>query len=272
MEAPSTGNKPKSEKTSYRRLLIAALKKEIEIARKLDPEKLASEIRKIGFSCQHCGKCCRRAFGDNRVAVIPSEIERIQEYTGLSKLEVAGPFVIEGPIQDGTGKFEEECPETSLIASKENEESFSPYILESLKECIDYEGKIHAFGWILRQKRNGDCTFLERGTYKCRIYPVRPMLCSTYPFYIEELKLQTCECEGLGSSISIEDSRKMAENLLFRSISELEDMLSLYENFVDFRRGEKGIELTKKSLKKGTFTCIVHDSRGSIEVIDEVID
>ncbi|MDW5549819.1 YkgJ family cysteine cluster protein [Methanosarcina sp.] len=266
MEAPSTGNKPKSEKTSYQRLLIAALKKEMEMARKLDPEKLASEIRKIGFSCQHCGKCCRQAFGDNRVAVIPSEVERIQEYTGLSKLEIAGPFVIEDPVQDGIGKSEEECPETSLIESEENEEYFSPDLLESLEDCIDCEGKVHAFGWILRRERNGDCTFLERDTYKCQIYPVRPMLCSTYPFYIEGLRLQTCECEGLGSPISIEDSRKLAEDLLFRYISELEDTLGLYENFVDFRRGEKGLELAKKSPENGTFTCIVHDSKGSTEI------
>lgn len=265
MEASSTGNKPESEKTRYQRLLIAGLKKEIEIAHKLDPEKLASEIRKIGFSCQHCGKCCRRAFGDNRVAVIPSEIERIQEYTGLSKLEVAGPFVIEGPIQDRTEESEEESPETSFRASEENEESFSPDLLESLKDYIDYEGKVHAFGWILRKKINGDCIFLERDTYKCRIYPVRPMLCSTYPFYIEGLRLHTCECEGLGSPISIEDSRKMAENLLFRYTSELEDTLGLYENFADFRRGEKGLEIAKKSQENGTFTCIVHDSKGSTE-------
>ncbi|AKB43410.1 hypothetical protein MSVAZ_1141 [Methanosarcina vacuolata Z-761] len=266
MEASSTDNKPEFEKTSYQQLLIADLKKEIEMARKLDSEKLASEIQKIGFSCQHCGKCCRRAFGDNRVAVIPSEIERIREYTDLSKLEVAGPFVTEDSIPDGEEESEEERPETSFGALEENEESFSPDRLESFKDYIDCEGKVHAFGWILRRKRNGDCIFLERDTYKCRIYPVRPMLCSTYPFYIEELKLQTCECEGLGSPISIEESRKMTENLLFRYISELEDTLDLYENFVDFRRGEQGLKLAKKSLENGTFTFIVHDSKGSTEI------
>lgn len=266
METSSTDNKPEFEKTSYKQLLIVDLKKEIEMARKLDSEKLASEIQKIGFSCQHCGKCCRRAFGDNRVAVIPSEIERIREYTDLSKLEVAGPFVTEGSIPDGEEESEEERPETSFEALEENEESFSPDRLESFEDYIDCEGKVHAFGWILRRKRNGDCIFLERDTYKCRIYPVRPMLCSTYPFYIEELKLKTCECEGLGSPIYIEDSRKMAENLLFRYISELEDTLDLYENFVDFRRGEQGLKLAKKSLENGTFTFIVHDSKGSTEI------
>ena len=268
MEVSSAGNKQESGKTSYQLLLIAGLKKEIEMARKLDPEKLEAEIRKIGFLCQHCGKCCRQVFGDNRVVVIPSEIERIRESTGLSKLEIAGPFVPEAPTQDEAGENEEKRSETSFRPSEENKESLSPEFLESLQECIDSEGKIHAFGWILRRKRNGDCIFLERDTHKCRVYPVRPMLCSTYPFYIEGLRLQTCECEGLGYPISAEDSRKLAEDLLLRYVSELEDTLGTYENFVDFRRGKRGIELAKKSLENGVCTCIVHDSGGSTKIID----
>jgi len=268
MEASSKGNNQESGKTSYQLLLIAGLKKEIEMAHKLDPEQLAAEIRKIGFYCQHCGKCCRRAFGDNRVAVIPSEIERIREYTGLSKLEVAGPFMPESPTRDETLENEEKHPETSFRPSEENEESISPEFLESLQECIDCEGRIHAFGWILRRKRNGDCIFLEKDTHRCRVYPVRPMLCSTYPFYVEGLRLQTCECEGLGCPISAEDSLELAESLLLRYVAELEDTLTMYEKFVDFRRGGKGLELTKKSLENGTCTCIIHDSRGSTELVD----
>jgi Fe-S-cluster containining protein len=176
--------------------------------------------------------------------------------------------VPEAPTQDEAGEDEEKRPETSFRPSEENKELLSPEFLESLQECIDSEGKIHAFGWILRRKRNGDCIFLERDTHKCRIYPVRPMLCSTYPFYIEGLRLQTCECEGLRYPISAEDSRKLAEDLLLRYVSELEDTLGTYENFVDFRRERMGIELAKKSMEDGVCTCIVHDSRGSTEVID----
>ncbi len=266
MEDSSAGNK--QGKTGYQLLLIAGLKKETEMARKLDSGKLAAEIRKIGFCCQHCGKCCRRAFGDNRVAVIPSDIEKIQEYTGLSRLEVAGPFVPETSVQDQAGEKEEKFLETSLWSIEEKEELFPHGILESLDDCVDFGGKIHAFGWILRRKRNRDCIFLEGNTHRCRVYPVRPMLCSTYPFYIEGLRLQTCECEGLGCPISEEDSRKLAETLLLRYISELEDTLVMYEKFVDFRRGEKGLELAKKSLENGKCICIVHDSTGSTEVVD----
>lgn len=270
MEYSSSGSEQKSGKINYKFILIASLKKEIESARKLDPEKLAAEIEKTGFSCQHCGKCCRRAFGDNRVALIPPEIKKIREYTGLYKLEVAGPFVPETSLQDESEEDEENSTEGFFGASEENENTFSetPEFLELLWEDIDYEGNIHAFGWILRRKRNGDCIFLEKGTNRCRTYPVRPMLCRTYPFYIEELKLHTCECEGLGYPINAEDSRKLAENLLLRYVSELEDMLAMYEKFEDFRKGEKGLELAKKSLDKGTCIYMVHDSTGITKVID----
>jgi uncharacterized protein len=272
MEAPIIGNKQASRKTTYQLLLIADLKKEIEMARKLEPEKLAVEIQKIGFFCRQCGKCCRQAFGDNRVAVILSDIEKIQEYTGLSKLEIVGPFVLDASTQNDVFENEEKYPETSSNSSEKNKEYLSFELLESLREFIDSEGKIHTFGWVLRRKRSGDCIFLERNTHKCRIYSVRPMLCSTYPFYIEELRLQTCECEGLGSPISIEDSRKLADNFLLRYILELEDTLKTYENFEDFQRLEKGFELAKMNLKDGKFTFIVHDSKGSSEVIDKLGD
>ena len=246
MEISSSGGKQKAKKTNYQLLLIAGLKKEIESARKLDPEQLAAEIGKIGFSCQNCGKCCRRAFGDNRVMLIPPEIEKIREFTDLSKLEVAGPYV------------SEPFPEN---------QSF-PELLELLRENIDFEGNIHAFGWVLRQKRNGDCIFLEKETSRCQIYPVRPMLCATYPFYVEELRLHTCECEGLGCPISAEDSRKLAEELLCRYVSELEDTLAVYEKYVDFWRGDNGPEIAKKNLKKGRCTYVVHDSTGIAKIVE----
>lgn len=270
MEFSISGSKQKFGKINYKLLLITGLKKEIEMARKLNPEKFAAEIRKAGFSCQHCGKCCRRAFGDNRVALIPSEIEKIQEYTGLYKLEVAGPFVPETSLQDELEEDKENITEGFFGASEENKNTFSetPEFLELLREDIDYEGNIHAFGWILRRKRNGDCIFLEKGTRRCRTYLVRPMLCRTYPFFIEELKLHTCECEGLGHPIDAEASRKLAEDLLFRYVSELEDVLAMYEKFEDFRKGEKGLKLAKKSLDKGTCTYIVHDSTGVTKIID----
>jgi len=274
MDDPGSGSKQKPEKTKYQLILIAALKKEIELARKLDPEKLAAEIEKTGFSCQNCGKCCRRAFGDNRVVLTPLEIEKIQKHTGLSKLEVAGPLLPEACQPEETENEEEDRDKESYSAQPEISEPDEEAILESSQlfelpeEDIDSEGNIHAYGWMLRQKKNGDCVFLEKDTNRCRIYPVRPMLCSTYPFYIEGLKLYTCECEGLGNHISAEESRKLAETLLSRYILELEDTLAMYEKYEDFERGKEGPDIARDNLEKDMCTYIVHDSRGITKIID----
>jgi Fe-S-cluster containining protein len=243
MTISSSGDQQKTEKMNFQLLLIDNLKREIESARKLDSEKLTLEIGKIGFSCLHCGKCCRQAFGDNRVMLIPPEIEKIREFTGLSKLELAGPYV------------PEPHPETS--------QDYEPGEGEGRTE-----DNIHVFGWALRRKTNGDCIFYEKSTCRCRIYPVRPMLCKTYPFYLEELKLCTCECEGLGNPISPEDSRKLAEKLLRRYVSELEDVLAVYENYVDFKRGDHGPEHVKENLGKGGYIYVVHDSTGATIIVE----
>ncbi|WP_157197074.1 YkgJ family cysteine cluster protein [Methanosarcina lacustris] len=274
MEASCSGSKQKPEKTKYQLILIAALKKEIEMAHRLDPEKLATEIEKTGFSCQLCGKCCRRAFGDNRVVLTPLEIEKIQKHTELSKLEVAGPLIPEACQPEETENEEEDRDKESSSVKPEISEPDEEAILESSqlfelpKEDIDSEGNIHTYGWMLRRKKNGDCVFLEKDTNRCRIYPVRPMLCSTYPFYIEGLKLYTCECEGLGDHISAEESRKLAETLLSRYISELEDTLAMYEKYEDFERGKEGLDIAKKNLEKNMCTYIIHDSRGITKIID----
>jgi len=269
MENSGSSNN-KSGKTEYQLTLIAAIKKEIEIARRLDPEKLAAEIEITGFSCQNCGKCCKRAFGDNRVVLIPPEIEKIIEYTGLSKLEVAGPLIPDACSEQNEGEEDDRDIENSSVTSKIDEEASSESlrVLEFLKEDIDSDGNIHAYGWMLRRKRNGDCIFLEKDTNRCRIYPVRPMLCSTYPFYLEELKLYTCECEGLGDRISAEESRKLADSLLSRYISELEDTLAMYEKYGNFEREREGLEIARTNLEKGTCVYVVHDSKGSTKIID----
>lgn len=292
--SPDSGQKSKQNpgKTKFQLLLISGLKKEIEAARRLDPEKLAAEIEKKGFSCQHCGKCCRRAFGDNSVLVIPREIEKIREYSGLSKLEIAAPLIPDvfesgsgmdvgesaaGDVVHGGRETEKSVEYGSLEPDSLEPESAerekcccisgntggnSLQLLELLEGDIDSEGNIHAFGWMLRRKRNGDCVFLEQGTNRCRIYPVRPMLCRTYPFYMEDMKLYTCECEGLGYPISREESLKLAEDLLSRYLAELEDMLAMYERFENFEKGDKGPELARENAEKGAIAFIVHDSSG----------
>ncbi|MDD2439715.1 MAG: YkgJ family cysteine cluster protein [Methanosarcinaceae archaeon] len=248
--------KQKTQKSKYQLLLLANLKKEIEKAKTLSPKKIAADIRKIGFSCQFCGKCCKRAYGDNRVLLLPEEIKKIREYTGILDSEIASPLLPDC-FSDCDSYAFKSAGVIKKLFSKDS---------ELTEEEIDSEGNIHTFGWMLRRKNNGDCGFIDGETNKCRIYPVRSRLCSTYPFYLEAAKLQTCECEGLGFPISEEESLKMAKAVLSRYLVELEDMLALYEKFENFETGEKGPEIARKNAEAGFLSCIVHDSNGTFRI------
>lgn len=59
-------------------------------------------------------------------------------------------------------------------------------------------------GVSLTEHLNGDCTFLDPQTRCCRVYPVRPAQCQTWPFWRSNVATpddweKTCEaCPGAG--------------------------------------------------------------------------
>ena len=112
----------------------------------------------------------------------------------------------------------------------------------------DREGYFHTLEW--RLKKVGDaCRFYQEG--RCAIYSVRPMLCRTYPFYLEGEELMASECRGLGREIEGREAEKLAQRLIARRITETEEAISLLERYRDFPRGPPG--------EKG---IVVHDSEG----------
>ncbi len=117
---------------------IKHLKKTLEKAQEIDEIKLADEIKKTGFKCIRCSKCCRQEYGDNTVAVFPFEIRRICEQTGLEWNDI----VIPTPSEDR-----------------------------------DPEGNIHTFEWVLRTNgdciflKDGMCEIYEDRPYICKTYP-----------------------------------------------------------------------------------------------------
>ena len=62
----------------------------------------------------------------------------------------------------------------------------------------DKDGCFHTLEWRLK-KVSQSCRFFENGS--CSIYPIRPGLCSTYPFYLDEGVLQCSMCSGIGGCI-----------------------------------------------------------------------
>lgn len=226
--------------SGFKDSLIAELREELETAMNTDTERVAAQIRRIGFSCLMCSRCCRREHGDNSVIVSPAEIQRICRHTGLEHDSVAKP-----PQSD------QDIPDLQTQKVK--------------TDLIDAQGNIHTFGWELSRRENGDCIFIrEEGKgERCTIYEARPMLCSTYPFYMEEGKLQVSECEGLGRETGHEESLVMAGKVIERYIEELKETILLYENYEGFRKGPENINKAIANIREGIINYIVHDSTGS---------
>ena len=221
----------------YKSLLIQELKQELTNASNISTGTIAAKIEDIGFSCLMCGKCCRREFGDNRVLLIPQEIQVISDHTILEAHEIATPTTSDGSDSD----------------------------------LIDTDGKIHTFGWMLARKSNGDCNFIEDAetSNKCTIHDVRPMLCRTYPFYMQDMELHISECEGLGYKISPEESLTIAHDVASRYITEIEDTIALYQKFEGFTPSPENIEIKGRTDVDDHVIYVVHDSNGTHEVVKE---
>ena len=112
----------------------------------------------------------------------------------------------------------------------------------------DREGYFHTLEWRLA-KLGEACRFYQGK--ECAIYPVRPMLCRTYPFYLDRGKLMVSECRGLRGRIEVKDAELLAGQLIARQIIEIEEAIALLERYRDFPRGPPG--------ERG---IIVHDSEG----------
>ncbi|MEQ9406728.1 MAG: YkgJ family cysteine cluster protein [Fuerstiella sp.] len=65
----------------------------------------------------------------------------------------------------------------------------------------------------LREFQNGDCTFFDPEKRHCRVYPVRPMQCRTWPFWKSNISseekwnqvCETCPGAGQGAFFSLEE-------------------------------------------------------------------
>jgi uncharacterized protein len=122
----------------------------------------------------------------------------------------------------------------------------------------DKDGCFHTLEWRLR-KEGESCRFYQNG--RCGIYPCRPMLCRTYPFYLDNGKLMHSECRGLGCKIDSEEAHELAEQLVTRHLLEIREAILLLERYRDFERGEA---------KRGG-GCIVHDSEGEHHISEDLL-
>jgi hypothetical protein len=120
----------------------------------------------------------------------------------------------------------------------------------------DKDGCFHTLEWRLK-KEGESCRFYE--DRRCSIYPSRPGLCSTYPFYLDEGILQRSACRGIGGAIEPAEAKELAERVIRRCITEHLEAIALTEKFEDFERG--------RSNESGV--CVVHDSEGEHRIADD---
>jgi Fe-S-cluster containining protein len=117
---------------------IIQMQKALDEALKIDEKALSDEIRKIGFRCCKCAKCCRPEHGDNTVVLFPFEIRTIIKGTGRGMNEIV-------------------CPTPS--------------------EDMDSAGNIHTFEWVIKKKGDciflecGFCKIYDCRPFICKTYP-----------------------------------------------------------------------------------------------------
>ncbi len=205
-----------------RSLILKDLENQILESISIPLHDLVMEIARTGFRCIGCGRCCKFSTGDNSVLLT---------YFDIGNLKKSG-----------------------------NIDAIEPTVAEEDMFLADTEGNVHTFGWRLKRKTNGECVFL--GDAGCTIYPFRPLLCRTYPFYIVEGKLEISECVGQGRVLPLYHARRLADEVLQRYIIELRDTSMTYRHF-------KEGPLFLVSQPASDYKLIVHDSRGKWKLDDK---
>jgi Fe-S-cluster containining protein len=101
-------------------------------------------VSSLPFECTSCGKCCRTI---GTVYMDPDEISAAAKY-----------------MNQTTADFIKSCASSETMGMDDSE---LPWITVKNKET----------------EKGPACHFLDAETNQCTIYPVRPIQCSTYPFW-----------------------------------------------------------------------------------------
>lgn len=120
-------------------------------------------------------------------------------------------------------------------------------IVQPYPEYIESDGgRKYTFAWCLRNHR-ARCIFLGEGK-TCIVYQMRPWICRTYPFALNEDGLTISQCPGLGREMSRTEAGSLAVSLLQRRDAEHVE--------------EKKVEAVFSRSDIPEHTMVVFDSRG----------
>jgi Fe-S-cluster containining protein len=89
----------------------------------------------------------------------------------------------------------------TIYVGKEEILTIAEFLDISVSEFTDRYAYPYKDSCSIREDEQGQCLFYDKG---CRIYPVRPMQCRTFPFWFSNLRSETKwqetirECPGIG--------------------------------------------------------------------------
>jgi Fe-S-cluster containining protein len=219
---------------------MESLEAELERARELSVDELATAIESIGFECTRCGACCKATETedggreDHTATLFPDEARELQG------------------AAEGTVEAEYDWRDVARPM---------PYGIHRSEAGPEGE----TFEWAIQTDSCGDCTFYREdadGTGACTVHESRPLVCQTYPFSValggtsqpmgeavdSEGMVRAHECEGLGRDISRGGAEELAEALKERAVRELEEAIDLRDRYRP-RPDRAGV--------------VVHDSEGA---------
>ena len=97
-------------------------------------------------------------------------------------------------------------------------EQIADHLDKTVGEIRLFHTRLYGNRVSLKEYANGDCTFFEPETRKCRIYPARPRQCRTWPFWrsnlesreIWEAVQKICPGAGRGAFVSLDEIEQNA--------------------------------------------------------------
>ncbi|USZ73125.1 YkgJ family cysteine cluster protein [Natronosalvus halobius] len=268
----------------------ASLEDELERARALSVDDLATAIESIGFECTRCGACCRGHGKDEHTAtVFPDEV---RELGGASE---AGDEAVGEAGDKAVGEADDVSRDASSDDNSDDSSEGTSYDWRDVARPMPYgltegpnglEGE--TFEWALQTDDCGDCTFYteDGGVGACTVHEDRPLICRTYPFSVvltgeasegssgesdgalsgtsqpmgdvvdEAGVVRAHECEGLGREISRGEAEDLARALKTRAVRELEEAIAVVENYVPAAGAGAGARAADQAV-------VVHDSEGA---------
>jgi len=102
--------------------------------------------------------------------------------------------------------------------SDEETRQIADYLDKSIGEIKLMHTRLVGGRVSLKEFANGDCTFFDARTRRCKIYPVRPVQCQTWPFWPSNLTSketwreiqQICPGSSAGEFVSLEEIENQA--------------------------------------------------------------